>query len=182
MRVYEKAILSCPGVAVCAAIITVIATVSAQGQYKLVQGKIVPRNSRDWTVISEWIEVIGFSGGALRCRTFTERQVPDTMVIPGSVHEAVVPTTRTIKVYKNTFVLTNYPAAGRFRTGDVITGPIAVMRVGSALAQAGAIDVSSGSGASTTTYNSGHSYSHRYSSSRTYGSGVLHDLYDYGVD
>jgi hypothetical protein len=50
-------------------LIAVIISLSAQGQslYRVVQGKIVPRNSPDWTVIHDAIEVTGYIGGALRC-------------------------------------------------------------------------------------------------------------------
>ena len=107
MRLNQEAILSClrvARVALCGAIITVIATVSAQGQYRLVQGKIVPRNSPDWTVIYDKIEVKGFVGGALLCTTYAEKEVNATTTVASAHKPQVVPTTTSIKVYKDTFV------------------------------------------------------------------------------
>jgi Sel1 repeat len=156
MRACGKAILSCPRVALCAAIITVIATVSAQGQYRLVQGRIVPRNSPDWTIISDRIEVIGFSGGALLCRTFTEADVDvGSGATRGNMRFA--PNMQRVKTYKDTFALTNYPGAGSFKRGDVIRPPISVMRVSAYVAHSGS-DI----GVRRVSYG--------------------HDLYDYGLD
>src|ERR1035437_8762375 len=139
-------------------LVAVIVSMSAQGQsYRMVQGRIVPRNSPDWTVIRDRIEIIGFSGPNLLCRTFTTRDADATITIPGRRGPVGVATTREVKVYKETFVLANYPAAGRFTRGDVLPPPIAVMRVSSQI-------VHSGSDIKDRVVSSGY------------------DLYDYGVD
>ncbi|MCX6922919.1 MAG: SEL1-like repeat protein [Verrucomicrobia bacterium] len=127
MRVFQTAIPACREV-FCVALITVIATASAQGQYKLVQGRIVPKNSPDWTVISDGIEVTGFSGGALVCRTFTQSTVDRGKTYRSFSGVGYQPNLQTVKNYKDSFVLTNYPAAGRFVRGDIIPSPLRAMR------------------------------------------------------
>ena len=115
-------------------LVAVIMSLSAQGQslYRMIQGKIVPKNSPDLTVIRDRIEVTGFSGGALQCRTFTESTVDRGRTVRSAGAPVWIPNLQTIKTYKDSFVLTNYPAAGRFLRGDVINPPIGVMRVSSA--------------------------------------------------
>ena len=146
--------------ALCATIITVIATTLAHAQYaqyRMVQGKIVPRNSRDWTVIRDGIEVIGFNGPNVLCRTFAMQSANATTTVGGGRGAHAVQTTTEVKVYKETFELANYPGAGGLVKGNTINPPIAVMRVTSPAVQSG----SSGS-------------VYRLSSGYT--------LYDYGVD
>jgi len=111
--------------------VAIIVSLSAQGQcfYRMVQGKVVAKNALDWTVISDKIEVKGFMGGALLCSTFTETQLNTTTTIASAHKTHIVPTTTSKKVYKDSFILTNYPAAGRFHIGDLVPGPISVMRV-----------------------------------------------------
>jgi hypothetical protein len=113
----------------CFVIAITVASVSAHAQYRIVQGKIVPRNSTEWTVISDKIEVKGFVGRALLCTTYTEKELNSTMAVPSAHRVHDVGTTTTIKVYKDSFVLTNYPSGGRFHIGDLVPGPIAVMRL-----------------------------------------------------
>jgi hypothetical protein len=112
-------------------IIAVLVSLSAQGQslYRLVQGKVIPRNSRDWTIISDGIEVKGFLGGALLCTTFTMHEVNTTTTVPSAHFTHVVAATKSVKTYKDSFVLTNYPTAKRCVIGDVLRSPIAVMRI-----------------------------------------------------
>ena len=113
-------------------LIVVIISLSAQGQdlYRVVQGKIVPRNSRDWTIIHDAIEVTGYMGGALRCTTFTESTVDNGGTVRSLGAPMHIQNLQTKRIYKDTFILTNYPGAGRFQKGDVINRHIAVMRLG----------------------------------------------------
>lgn len=136
-------------------VLAVLVSVSAYGQYKTVGGKVVPINSPDWTPIHDQIEVIGFSGTGLLCRTFTDGSVTAGSV--GNRANPFGPTTHAIRNYKETFVLMNYPRAGSLNKGDIIRGPIRAMRVSSEV-------VHSGSGTETRIRSSGY------------------DLYDYGVD
>jgi hypothetical protein len=122
-------------------VLALIVSVSAYGQYKLVGGKVVMKNSRDWTVFREQIEVIGFSGQGLRCRTFAEQDVTvGTIVLPGSrgPHPQTIPNIQRSRTYGETFVLINYPGSGGFRAGDTIRTPIAAMRVSSPVVNSGA--------------------------------------------
>jgi hypothetical protein len=94
-----------------------------------VGGKVVPINSPDWTAIHDHIEVIGFSGTGLLCRTFTDGSVTTGSV--GNRANPFGPTTHAVRTYKDSFVLRNYPRTSSFKRGDIIWGPIRAMRVDS---------------------------------------------------
>ncbi len=110
-------------ISVVAALIMTLAG-SAMGQYKMVNGKVYAKNSRDWRVFYERIEV-QFGGPIPICRTFT-MQGSDGKIGAG-VRTAGHSET---KVYGETFALKNYPGAAGFRPGDEIHGPIAAMPTG----------------------------------------------------
>ena len=169
-----------------------MATASAPGQYRLVQGNIVPRNSRDWSVIRDRIEVTGFSDGLLLCRTFVEEDI-DVGSGATSGNMRLAPNIQRIKTYKESFVLTNYPGARGFSRGTIIPPPIAVMRVGMASVHAPIGDYVGGSYSGETVRGSGHidkteaARARRPVTTLTHGSGYTqdvytYDFYDYGVD
>jgi hypothetical protein len=115
--------------------IAIIVSVSAYGQYKLVDGKVVQINPRDWTTFHDPIEITGFDGGRLLCRSFTEQDVTvGERALPGNkpmrgrvpITEAVV---KRKKTYKESFSLANYPGAGSLHVGDVIRRPVLAMRL-----------------------------------------------------
>ena len=109
---------------------SVIATASAQVQYRKVRGRIIPRDSPEWYAVYDRMEVTGFAGDDLRISTFYTQDVNSKVAIPGGHRTGVVPGTKTIKIYKEDFVLAEYPSSRRFHVGDVIDPPIAVIRFG----------------------------------------------------
>jgi hypothetical protein len=146
-------------------VLIVVCAWPAFGQPRIVRGQIFDRRSPDWTIFSDPAEVIGTSGRNLIVRTFTERNVEG--VQGGTGNMRAWPTYRHEKIYHETFVVTNFPAAGRYKTGDVIQPPIIAMRVGSAMLDSGERSV----------YTSSSGYHSTYSSSA-----FQHDLYDCGAE
>jgi hypothetical protein len=103
----------------------------AQAQYRKVGGKVVPRNSRDWTVMRDRIEVTGPVNEGLVCREFVEEAVPvGSEKVAGSKHGLTQTVTRTVRRYRESFILMNYPGGLGLKRGDIIQPPISVMRVG----------------------------------------------------
>lgn len=132
-------------------------------EYRIVRGDVIPRNSRDWTVLGGSLEVTSTSGRNLFCRCFTEQTVVGN--VGGSGNARFTPTYRHERTYGETFVLTNYPNSGGYKRGDVIRGPLAAMRVGT-----------------TKWTGSVHSvYTSSSGSTSTYGEGGTCDLYDVGT-
>jgi len=103
-------------------------TMGQQSLYRLVQGKVIPKNSRDWTVITERLEITGLVGLNLICRPFTEQNAATAKGGTGNMR--LTPVYHKVKTYLDPFVLTNYPSARGFKRGDIIEGPIMAMRVG----------------------------------------------------
>ena len=91
-------------------------------------GKIVPKNSPDWTVIPDSSEVVGFTGGVLACRTFTESTVDRGSSYRAGGGVGWQPNLQTVRNYKSSFMITNFPAARKLRKGDILP-PLRVMRV-----------------------------------------------------
>src|ERR1035437_6013756 len=109
---------------------------SSYGQYRLVDGKIYPDNSPEWTVFDFPIQVVGLVGEArLRCRTFlVNGEVVGSAVVPGQkrfqkVVETAPLTANVKRYYGEPFIIANYPAARGFKVGDIILRQIRAMRM-----------------------------------------------------
>jgi hypothetical protein len=109
--------------------------VSAHAQARIVQGHIVP--SGGWTVIHDPIEITGFSGGSVLCKTYSERdEVSGYTAVAGSKRGLTQATTRRVRDYKELIALTNYPTAASLQLGSVIRETMGV-RVGQVIVPKG---------------------------------------------
>ena len=129
MRAYLETILTCGRVASCIALIPLIAATSARAQARMIRGQVVP--SSRWTTIHDNIEITGQGVGVLYCRSFTEGDaVVGSAAAGGSKRGATTGIVRSVKTYKETFALANYPGAEKLTVGYVIRGGIAAVAVG----------------------------------------------------
>ncbi len=93
--------------------------------YKKVGDRVVPKNSQDWRVMRDRLEVAAVNANKLVIRTFKVEEKS------GAIRPGTVAANRTQKkTYMEEFTLINYPGTGGFKGGDEIHGPIMAMPTG----------------------------------------------------
>lgn len=162
------------------------AAAPAASYYRNVQGRIIPKSDRNWTVVYEHIKVASYSGGALVCVAYTHEDVhgTDTRSDPHGKRYSGATEERVYRV-KDVFVLTNYPYAGQLARGSDINPPIMMWRLGSVPVR-GTYTLDSVTGTvlpGSSTGPGSHGGGHVGVGGASYsGSGLEMAIYDYGVD
>ncbi len=108
-----------------AGMVGLVAGVAMAQQFKVVRGKVIPKNSMEWKVIRDRIEVQASTFQVLVCRTF---KVED--IAGNGGRGVIVGKSSQVKTYLDQFILTNYPGSGGFTKGSEIRGPIMAFPVG----------------------------------------------------
>jgi TPR repeat protein len=169
-------------------VFAMVAAVTAQGEayYRVVQGRIIPKSDRNWTVFREKIKVMDFMGGAIKCAIYVTEDVHGTapqVDTRGRVYQGA--TEHTQYKLKEYIILTNYPNGYGLARGSDITPPIMAMRIGSVPLQ-GTYSVGAGSSGGGSVNVGGPTVGASVGSSTVSGSytgsSVEIAVYDYGVD
>jgi hypothetical protein len=172
-------------------ILAVVVSVSAQAEayYRIVQGRIIPKNDRNWTVFRDKIKVVDFAGGAIKCAIYVTEDVHGTTMQKDNRGRAYVGATEhTEYKLKEYIILTNYPGGLGLARGSDINPPIMAMRIGS-IPVDGAVAVEAATAGAQVGPVGGGPASVRVSrrpgvssGSATHSVGPEIAVYDYGVD